>query len=101
MLEAIDTDELIVGAYTDRYGRVCPTLAAHRRGVRTGGGAFPRAWDTFARATRPRLATARELEILRAMLEESLVGCAPPEAPRPDIGSQVDQSIAAASPTSH
>ena len=52
MLEAVGSEELIVGAYTDRHGRVCPMLAAHRRGARTGGGAFPRAWDSFAQAPR-------------------------------------------------
>jgi hypothetical protein len=77
MLSAIDADELIVGAYTDRRGRVCPMLAAHRRGARTDVGAFPRAWDGFARARRPRLATERELEILKALLQESLVGATP------------------------
>lgn len=72
MLEALGNDELIVGAYTDRRGRTCPMLAAHRRGARIHVGDFPRAWDAFAGARRPRLATSRELEILRAMLEEGL-----------------------------
>ena len=31
MLVAIADDELIAGAYTDRRGRLCPLLAAHRR----------------------------------------------------------------------
>jgi hypothetical protein len=79
MLDAVATEELIVGAYTDRQGRMCPMLAAHRRGVRYGSGAFPRAWDTFARATRPRPATERELEILKALLEESLSESSAPE----------------------
>ena len=48
-------------------------MAAFRRGARSGVGAFPSAWDEFARARRPRAATQRELEILRALLEESLV----------------------------
>src|SRR5437588_3184290 len=72
MLAAIDSDQLIVGAYTDRLGRACPMLAAHRRGARTDVGRFPRAWDAFAGASRPRLATRRELDILRALLEESI-----------------------------
>jgi hypothetical protein len=84
MLEALETEELIVGAYTDREGRMCPMLAAHRRGVRSGVGAFPRAWDAFARATRPRMASQRELEVLRAVLEESLVDQALEEAAAPD-----------------
>jgi hypothetical protein len=72
MLEAAETEELIVGAYTDRWGRMCPILAAHRRGARTHAGAFPRAWDAFGHAHRPRPATERELEILKALLQESL-----------------------------
>jgi hypothetical protein len=72
MLAAIEGDELIVGAYTDRAKRMCPMLAAHRRGARSDVGTFPRAWDAFGRARRPRLATPRELDILRALLEESL-----------------------------
>jgi len=72
MLAALRDDELIVGAYADRHGRVCPMLAAHRRGARSDVGDFPRAWDDFARARRPRRATARELEILRALLEEGV-----------------------------
>src|SRR5437016_12488562 len=72
MLESIDADELIAGAWTDRRGRVCPMLAAHRRGIRFDVGSFPRAWDRFARARRPRPATDRELEILKALLQESL-----------------------------
>ena len=72
MLSAIESEELIVGAYTDRRGRACPMLAAHRLGARTDVGAFPRAWDTFARASRPRAATERELQILRALLQESI-----------------------------
>jgi hypothetical protein len=74
MLGALDDGELIVGAYADRRGRACPMLAAHRRGARMDVGDFPRAWDAFARARRPRAATARELEILRSLLEESVAG---------------------------
>jgi hypothetical protein len=59
-------------------------LAAHRRGARTYARGFPRAWDTFARASRPRPATDRELQILKALLQESLAGSAtaPARAPR-------------------
>ncbi len=81
MLEALEREELIVGAYTDRRGRACPMLAAHRRGARAGAGAFPAAWDAFAGAGRPRPATERELAILRALLEEASAGAAP--TPRP------------------
>ena len=90
MLEAVEADELIVGAYTDRKGRICPMLAAHRRGMRSGVGTFPRAWDSFGRATRPRPATPRELEILRAMLEESFADPPAPEARARDHGSEAD-----------
>lgn len=72
MLAAARNDVLIAGGYTNRDGDICPMLAAHRRGARTDVGRFPLAWDEFTRAKRPRPATARELEILRAVLEESL-----------------------------
>jgi hypothetical protein len=79
MLDAVQSDDLIVGAYTDRAGRVCPMLAAHRRGARTCVGTFPRAWDSFARASRPRPASERELQILTALLQESLADSEPSE----------------------
>ena len=82
MLEATEMDDLIVGAYTDRSGRMCPMLAAHRRGGRSQVGTFPRAWDSFGRAHRPRAATDRELEVLKALLQESLAGEEP--GPRQD-----------------
>jgi hypothetical protein len=82
MLAAIDNEQLIAGAYTDRSGRMCPLLAAHRRGAQSNALEFARAWDRFADARRPRPATARELQILRALLEESLAGA--PRPPRPD-----------------
>ncbi len=72
MLAAARDQTLITGGYANRNGDVCPMLAAHRRGARTDVGHFPLAWDRFTGATRPRLATMRELEILRALLEESL-----------------------------
>ncbi len=82
MLEAAETEELIIGAYTDRRGRMCPMLAAHRRGGRAQVGTFPRAWDSFGAAHRPRVATERELEILKALLQEGLAGRPPaPESP--------------------
>jgi hypothetical protein len=73
MLAAAREQVLITGGYTNRHGDICPMLAAHRRGARTDVGQFPRAWDQFTEARRPRPATARELDILRALLEESLV----------------------------
>ena len=73
MLEGIRANEIIVGAYTDRDGGVCPMLAAHRRGGRTSFLSFARAWDRFAAARkRARRATARELRVLERNLEESL-----------------------------
>ena len=81
MLAALEEEELIVGAYTDRRGRICPMLAAHRRGVRVCVGDFPRAWDDFGGASRPRAANPREIAILRALLEESVTGA--PAADRP------------------
>src|SRR4051794_39884193 len=74
MLEGITYNEIIVGAYTDRKGRVCPMLAAHRHGGRTSLASFARAWDRYTGASnRPRPATERELRTLRAMLETSLM----------------------------
>jgi len=35
MLHAIASEPIIVGAYSDRDGGVCPMLAAHRNGGRT------------------------------------------------------------------
>jgi hypothetical protein len=74
MLEGIAQNTIIVGAYTDRRGGVCPMLAAHRHGGRTSLLAFAKAWDRFCAAKRPRPATERELQILRTHLEASLMG---------------------------
>ena len=73
MLEGIGANEIIVGAYTDRDGRICPMLAAHRSGGRTSLASFARAWDRYTCARRPRPATERELRTLRSMLEASLM----------------------------
>jgi hypothetical protein len=73
MLEGIDKNEIIVGAYTDRDGRVCPMLAAHRNGGRTSLASFARAWDRYTCARRPRPASEREVRTLRSMLEASLM----------------------------
>src|SRR3954465_12445824 len=59
MLEGVRANDIIVGAYTDRKGGVCPMLAAHRCGGRTDFLAFAHAWDRFTGAKRPRLATPR------------------------------------------
>jgi hypothetical protein len=73
MLDGIRSSEIIVGAYSDRAGGVCPMLAAHRRGGRTSFVSFAHAWDRFANARRARRATPRELRILEGQLEASLL----------------------------
>src|SRR4051812_36152289 len=73
MLDGVRDNEIIVGAYTDRAGGVCPMLAAHRNGGRTDFISFARAWDRFAAAKRARKATEREVRILVAHLEASLL----------------------------
>lgn len=73
MLDGIDANEIIVGAYTDGDGGVCPMLAAHRRGGRTDLASFARAWDRYTHAgRRARKASQREVRTLRTMLEASL-----------------------------
>lgn len=72
MLEGIRANDIIVGAYADREGGVCPMLAAHRRGGRTNFISFAKAWDAFARVKRARRATQRELRVLEDQLEASL-----------------------------
>jgi hypothetical protein len=74
MLEGLDHNDIIVGAYTDRSGRVCPMLAAHRHGGRTSLATFAKAWDRYTGAgRRPRPASEREVRTLRSMLEASLI----------------------------
>jgi hypothetical protein len=74
MLGGVESNRIIVGAYTDRSGGVCPMLAAHRNGGRTSLASFARAWDRYTgvRARKPRPATGRELGTLTAMLEASI-----------------------------
>jgi len=75
MLDAIDRNPIVVGAYAGPDGGVCPMLAAHRNGGRTDYAPFARAWDRYARAgRRARPATAGELTALRTMLEASVAG---------------------------
>ena len=74
MLEGIDRNRIIVGAYTHPgLGGICPMLAAHRNGGRTSVASFARAWDAFTGAKRPRRATRREIVALRSRLQLSLV----------------------------
>src|SRR6185295_3233009 len=74
MLSGVESNRIIVGAYTDRSGGVCPMLAAHRNGGRTSLASFARAWDRYTgvRGRRPRPATDRELTTLTTMLEASI-----------------------------
>jgi hypothetical protein len=78
---------IIVGAYVDRDGGVCPMLAAHRRGGRTDFLSFAKSWDRFTRAgRRARKATERELEILVGQLQASLV-----DEQRVDLARAIDE----------
>lgn len=76
MLEGIEANSIIVGAYATGDG-ICPMLAAHRAGGRTNAISFAHAWDRVAfrdvRSARARRATDRELLILRSHLEASLL----------------------------
>ena len=73
MLEGIRANDIIVGAYVDRRGGVCPMLAAHRCGGRTDFLAFAHAWDRFTRAKRARRATEREIAVLVSYLQAALL----------------------------
>jgi hypothetical protein len=67
-------DRIIVGAYSDRSGGVCPMLAAHRCGGRTDFRSFARAWDRFTGAgRRARKASEREVRTLVAQIEASIM----------------------------
>ena len=76
MLEGIEANSIIVGAYATSDG-ICPMLAAHRAGGRTSAISFAHAWDRVAfrdaGSARARRATERELLILRSHLEASLL----------------------------
>lgn len=75
MLEGVrESERIIIGAYVDELGGVCPMLAAHRRGGRTDFLAFAKSWDRFTRAQgKSRAASTRERSILIAQLEDSLL----------------------------
>ena len=72
MLEGIRANPIVVGAYTDGRGGICPMLAAHRHGGRTSFVSFARAWDAFARTKTIRRATEREFRTLENLLVASL-----------------------------
>jgi hypothetical protein len=84
MLQGIRTNEIIVGAYADRAGGVCPMLAAHRCGGRTSFVSFANAWDRFSGSRRARRATPWELRILEGQLEARLLADA-----RLDLGAAI------------
>jgi hypothetical protein len=75
MLRGIRSNRVIVGAYVDKRGGVCPMLAAHRNGGRTDFGTFARAWDGFtgAQQRKPRRASRREVRTLEGYLEMALI----------------------------
>ena len=92
MLDGITSNRIIVGAYTDRSGGICPMLAAHRHGGRTALASFARSWDRYTGANgRPRPASDRELLTLKAMLEASLYS----EDSRSDLTAAVTELKAA------
>ena len=73
MLDAVQRNSIIVGAYTGPDGGMCPMLAAHRNGGRTNFAGFAHAWDRYASAAEgARPATERELRTLITMLESSV-----------------------------
>lgn len=92
MLTGVEANRIIVGAYTDSRGGICPMLAAHRNGGRTSLASFARAWDRYTGARGvARTASARELGTLRAMLEASILldempALDPPRRPRRPTG---------------
>jgi hypothetical protein len=86
MLRGVRANErILVGAYVDEHGGVCPMLAAHRCGGRTDFLSFAKSWDRFARARSRRQATEREVTILIRQLEDSLQSC---------TGLELDRAIA-------
>jgi hypothetical protein len=86
MLRGIRSNRVIVGAYTDKRGGVCPMLAAHRNGGRTNFGTFARAWDAFTGANQrtPRRASRREVRTLEGYLEMALLREGATGAPLPE-----------------
>jgi hypothetical protein len=89
MLEGVRASPIIVGAYADRRGGVCPMLAAHRRGGRTNFLVFAKAWDRFAGVRRrPRRATPRELRVLVSHLEASIVAS---EDTTPELARAIEE----------
>lgn len=75
MLDGVQEETIVAGAYVTGTAGVCPMLAVHRRGVRTDANRFARAWDQFCGVAQgqSRVATERELTTLVAMLHASLL----------------------------
>ena len=76
MLDGVRVETIVAGAYVGGGGAgICPMVAVHRRNVRTDANRFARAWDQFCGVAQgqARVATARELSTLTAMLEASLL----------------------------
>jgi hypothetical protein len=92
MLDGIRSNPIVVGAYTDSRGGICPMLAAHRHGGRTSFVSFARAWDGFARTDRIRRASERELRTLEHLLEASLA-----DEDRTDLAAAIAEHRAAVS----
>jgi hypothetical protein len=90
MLDGIRANPIVVGAYTDSRGGICPMLAAHRHGGRTSFVSFARAWDAFAHTDRIRRASERELRTLEHLLEASLA-----DEQRTDLGAAIAEHRAA------
>jgi hypothetical protein len=86
MLAGLRANErIIVGAYVDGRGGICPMLAAHRAGARTDFLAFARSWDRFTHANgRARVASRREVSILVSQLQDSLTSA---------NGQELDEAI--------
>jgi hypothetical protein len=97
MLRGIRGNRVIIGAYVDKRGGVCPMLAAHRNGGRTNFGTFARAWDAFTGANqrKPRRASRREVRTLEGYLEIALTrdGAAPTGdgAPERPLAEEVNE----------
>jgi hypothetical protein len=101
MLEGIRSNQIIVGAYTSSDG-ICPMLAAHRAGGRTSFIAFAKAWDRFAfrgaRKCTARRASERELLVLSAHLEASLLDH---DGPGPELAEAIREHRALTSQPPH
>ncbi|MEA2170548.1 MAG: hypothetical protein QOF76_3848 [Solirubrobacteraceae bacterium] len=90
MLKGIRSSNIVVGAYTDSAGGICPMLAAHRQGERTDALRFAKAWDVYGKARKVRNASRRELRVLERLLLESLDGAAPVT----NLGAAVEETKA-------